>query len=112
VVFHSLSKRSNLPGLRSGFVAGDPALLSRFLLYRTYHGSAMSVPTQLASIAAWDEDGHAAFNRELYRAKYAGVLPVLAPVLASSGPPGRSTSGPTSAATTNASRASCSRRRT
>ena len=81
VVFHSLSKRSNLPGLRSGFVAGDPALLSRFLLYRTYHGSAMSVPTQLASIAAWDEDGHAAANRELYRAKYAGVLPVLAPVL-------------------------------
>ncbi len=81
VVFHSLSKRSNLPGLRSGFVAGDPALLSRFLLYRTYHGSAMSVPTQLASVAAWDDDGHAAVNRELYRAKYAGVLPVLAPVL-------------------------------
>jgi len=81
VVFHSLSKRSNLPGLRSGFVAGDPALLSRFLLYRTYHGSAMSVPTQLASVAAWEDDAHAAANRDLYRAKYAGVLPVLAPVL-------------------------------
>jgi N-succinyldiaminopimelate aminotransferase len=81
VVFHSLSKRSNLPGLRSGFVAGDPALLSRFLLYRTYHGSAMSVPTQLASVAAWNEDGHAAVNRAQYRAKYSGVLPVLAPVL-------------------------------
>jgi N-succinyldiaminopimelate aminotransferase len=88
VVFHSLSKRSNLPGLRSGFVAGDPTLLARFLLYRTYHGSAMSVPTQLASIAAWDEDGHAAANRELYRAKYAGVLPVLAPVLALDRPAG------------------------
>jgi N-succinyldiaminopimelate aminotransferase len=81
VVFHSLSKRSNLPGLRSGFVAGDPALLARFLLYRTYHGSAMAVPTQLASIAAWDDDAHVAANRELYRAKYAGVMPVLAPVL-------------------------------
>ena len=81
IAFHSLSKRSNLPGLRSGFVAGDPALLSRFLLYRTYHGSAMPVPTQLASIAAWDDDGHVAANRELYRAKYAGVLPVLSPVL-------------------------------
>jgi N-succinyldiaminopimelate aminotransferase len=81
VVFHSLSKRSNLPGLRSGFVAGDPALLARFLLYRTYHGSAMAVPTQLASIAAWDDDAHVAVNRELYRAKYAGVMPVLAPVL-------------------------------
>ncbi|MCU0759785.1 MAG: succinyldiaminopimelate transaminase [Steroidobacteraceae bacterium] len=81
VVFHSLSKRSNLPGLRSGFVAGDPALLARFLLYRTYHGSAMAVPTQLASIAAWDDDAHVAANRELYSAKFAGVLPVLAPVL-------------------------------
>ncbi len=81
IVFHSLSKRSNLPGLRSGFVAGDPALLSRFLLYRTYHGSAMPVPTQLASLAAWDDDAHVAVNRELYRAKYAGVLPVLAQVL-------------------------------
>lgn len=81
VVFHSLSKRSNLPGLRSGFVAGDPALLARFLLYRTYHGSAMAVPTQLASIAAWDDDAHVAVNRELYRAKYDGVMPVLAPAL-------------------------------
>ncbi len=88
VVFHSLSKRSNLPGLRSGFVAGDPALLSRFLLYRTYHGSAMSVPTQLASVAAWEDDAHAAANRDLYRAKYAGVLPVLAPVLQLARPAG------------------------
>ena len=81
VVFHSLSKRSNLPGLRSGFVAGDPALLARFLLYRTYHGSAMPVPTQLASIAAWNDDAHVAVNRGLYRAKYSAVMPVLAPVL-------------------------------
>ena len=81
VVFHSLSKRSSVPGLRSGFVAGDPRILSRFLLYRTYHGSAMAVPTQLASIAAWDEDTHAAANRRLYQEKYAQVLPILHPVL-------------------------------
>jgi N-succinyldiaminopimelate aminotransferase len=81
VVFHSLSKRSSVPGLRSGFVAGDPAILKAYLLYRTYHGCAMPVPTQLASIAAWDDDAHAAANRALYREKYARVLPVLAPVL-------------------------------
>lgn len=81
VVFHSLSKRSSLPGLRSGFVAGDPAVLARFLLYRTYHGGAMSVPTQLASAAAWNDDAHAAANRALYLEKFARVLPVLAPVL-------------------------------
>jgi len=81
VVFHSLSKRSSVPGLRSGFVAGDPQILKRFLLYRTYHGSAMAVPTQLASVAAWNEDGHAAANRQLYREKFARVLPILAPVL-------------------------------
>lgn len=81
VVFHSLSKRSSVPGLRSGFVAGDPEIMGRFLLYRTYHGSAMAVPTQLASIAAWDEDEHAAENRRLYIEKFARVLPILAPVM-------------------------------
>jgi N-succinyldiaminopimelate aminotransferase len=81
VVFHSLSKRSSVPGLRSGFVAGDPAILKPYLLYRTYHGCAMPVPTQLASIAAWNEDAHAAANRALYREKYERVLPILAPVL-------------------------------
>ncbi|MEZ5488491.1 MAG: succinyldiaminopimelate transaminase [Steroidobacteraceae bacterium] len=88
IVFHSLSKRSNLPGLRSGFVAGDPARLARFLLYRTYHGSAMAVPTQLASVAAWSDDAHVVANRELYRAKYAGVLPILGPVLGVERPAG------------------------
>ena len=81
VVFHSLSKRSSVPGLRSGFVAGDPAILGRYLLYRTYHGCAMPIPTQLASIAAWSDDAHAADNRALYREKYARVLPILQPVL-------------------------------
>lgn len=81
VVFHSLSKRSNLPGLRSGFVAGDADLLQGFLLYRTYHGSAMPVPTQLASIAAWQDEAHVAENRALYRAKFDAVLGILQPVL-------------------------------
>jgi N-succinyldiaminopimelate aminotransferase len=81
MVFHSLSKRSSVPGLRSGFVAGDPALIAKFLLYRTYHGSAMPQPTQRASIAAWSEDTHATANRALYREKYGRVLPILAPVL-------------------------------
>lgn len=81
VVFHSLSKRSSVPGLRSGFVAGDPEIMARFLLYRTYHGSAMAVPTQLASIAAWDDDAHAAANRHLYQEKFERVLPILSSVL-------------------------------
>jgi N-succinyldiaminopimelate aminotransferase len=81
VVFHSLSKRSSVPGLRSGFVAGDPALIARFLLYRTYHGSAMALPTQLASVAAWNDDAHAAQNRRLYQEKFERVLPILSPVL-------------------------------
>jgi len=81
LVFHSLSKRSSVPGLRSGFVAGDPRMVSRFLLYRTYHGSAMAIPTQLASIAAWSEDSHAARNRRLYQEKFERVLPILADVL-------------------------------
>jgi N-succinyldiaminopimelate aminotransferase len=88
VVFHSLSKRSSVPGLRSGFVAGDPAIMARFLLYRTYHGSAMPLPTQLASIAAWEDDAHAAANRRLYQQKFARVLPLLAPVMQVSAPAG------------------------
>jgi N-succinyldiaminopimelate aminotransferase len=81
VVFHSLSKRSSLPGLRSGAVAGDPELMRRFLLYRTYHGCAMPVPTQLASIAAWGDDVHVGANRRLYQEKFDRVLPILQPVL-------------------------------
>lgn len=81
VVFHSLSKRSNLPGLRSGFVAGDAQILKRFLLYRTYHGCAMPVQTQLASIAAWNDEAHVRENRDLYRAKFDAVLEILEPVL-------------------------------
>ena len=81
VVFHSLSKRSNLPGLRSGFVAGDADILKAFLLYRTYHGCAMPVQTQLASIAAWNDEIHVRANRELYRAKFDAVLEILAPVM-------------------------------
>ncbi|NBA95391.1 succinyldiaminopimelate transaminase [Pseudomonas sp. R5(2019)] len=81
VVFHSLSKRSNLPGLRSGFVAGDADILKDFLLYRTYHGCAMPVQTQLASIAAWNDEVHVRANRALYREKFDAVLEILAPVL-------------------------------
>lgn len=77
VVFNSLSKRSNVPGLRSGFVAGDAALIKAFLLYRTYHGCAMSPPTQAASIAAWDDENHVEDNRRLYREKFAAVMPLL-----------------------------------
>ncbi|WQG58672.1 succinyldiaminopimelate transaminase [Pseudomonas sp. RTB3] len=81
VVFHSLSKRSNLPGLRSGFVAGDADILKAFLLYRTYHGCAMPVQTQLASIAAWNDEEHVRANRTLYREKFDAVLAILKPVL-------------------------------
>ncbi len=81
VVFHSLSKRSNLPGLRSGFVAGDAEILKAFLLYRTYHGCAMPVQTQLASIAAWNDEAHVRDNRDLYREKFDAVLEILGPVL-------------------------------
>lgn len=81
VVFHSLSKRSNLPGLRSGFVAGDAQILKAFLLYRTYHGCAMPVQTQLASIAAWQDEAHVLANRDLYREKFDAVLDILTPVL-------------------------------
>lgn len=76
VIFHSLSKRSNLPGLRSGFVAGDAAILERYLLYRTYHGCAMAVPSQLASIVAWNDEQHVRDNRALYRNKLASFLAI------------------------------------
>jgi N-succinyldiaminopimelate aminotransferase len=80
-VFQSLSKRSSLPGLRSGFVAGDAALMKQYLLYRTYHGCAMPVPTQLASATAWADDAHVTVNRALYREKFERVLPILSSVL-------------------------------
>ena len=81
VMFTSLSKRSNVPGLRSGFVAGDARVLKDFLLYRTYHGSAMGPAVQRASIAAWGDEAHVEANRALYRAKFAQVTPLLAQVL-------------------------------
>ncbi len=81
LVFHSLSKRSNAPGLRSGFVAGDAALVKDFLRYRTYHGCAMPPATQAASIRAWQDENHVAENRRRYQAKFAAVLDILAPVL-------------------------------
>ncbi len=77
VVFSSLSKRSNVPGMRSGFVAGDARLLKQFLLYRTYHGSAMSPTVQAASAAAWADDAHVAENRAQYRAKFEQVTPII-----------------------------------
>ncbi|MBC7663321.1 MAG: succinyldiaminopimelate transaminase, partial [Caulobacter sp.] len=77
LVFTSLSKRSNVPGLRSGFVAGDAALVKAFLLYRTYHGSAMSPVVQAASEAAWRDEAHVRDNREIYRRKFAQVTPML-----------------------------------
>ena len=77
VVFSSLSKRSNAPGLRSGFVAGDPALIRKFLLYRTYHGSAMSLAVQAASVAAWSDEAHVSENRRLYAEKYKACLPLV-----------------------------------
>jgi len=81
LVFHSLSKRSNLPGLRSGFVAGDSTVLAHYLQYRTYHGCALPPPTQSASVAAWGDEAHVAENRALYRQKFDAVLQILAPVL-------------------------------
>jgi len=77
VVFNSLSKRSNVPGLRSGFVAGDAEVIKQFLLYRTYHGSAMNPAVQAASAAAWRDEGHVHENRRLYREKFATVMPML-----------------------------------
>jgi N-succinyldiaminopimelate aminotransferase len=81
VSFSSLSKRSNVPGMRSGFVAGDATLMAKFLLYRTYHGSALSPVVSTASIAAWNDEAHVIDNRSQYRAKFDAVLPILEPVL-------------------------------
>lgn len=81
IVFHSLSKRSNLPGLRSGFVAGDASVLKGFLKYRTYHGCAMPIHNQLASIAAWQDEAHVVENRTAYRAKFEAVVPILREVM-------------------------------
>ncbi|MEN9587432.1 MAG: hypothetical protein RIT15_1007 [Pseudomonadota bacterium] len=81
IAFTSLSKRSNVPGMRSGFVAGDAAWIKAFLLYRTYHGSAMSGTVQAASLEAWDDEEHVVANRAEYRAKFAAVTPVLEAVM-------------------------------
>ncbi|MAX53202.1 MAG: succinyldiaminopimelate transaminase [Methylophaga sp.] len=86
VVFHSLSKRSNAPGLRSGFVAGDADILKQFLRYRTYHGCSMPPATQAASITAWNDEDHVVHNRELYLEKFNAVLEILAPVMSVSMP--------------------------
>lgn len=77
VMFSSLSKRSNVPGMRSGFVAGDADILKKFLLYRTYHGCAMSPPIHAASVAAWQDEAHVTENRRLYREKFAAVTGIL-----------------------------------
>lgn len=84
--FSSLSKRSNVPGLRSGFVAGDAELIRQFLSYRTYHGTAMSPVASKASVAAWNDEAHVAENRRLYREKFAAVIPILQPHLKVSWP--------------------------
>jgi N-succinyldiaminopimelate aminotransferase len=88
IVFSSLSKRSNAPGMRSGFVAGDAALIKSFLLYRTYHGSAMSLAVQKASIAAWNDEEHVRENRRLYAEKFKQVLPMVKAPLATAMPQG------------------------
>jgi N-succinyldiaminopimelate aminotransferase len=80
-MFSSLSKRSNVPGMRSGFVAGDAAILKKFLLYRTYHGCAMAPPVQTASVAAWNDEAHVLDNRNQYREKFAACTPGIAAVL-------------------------------
>ena len=81
IVFHSLSKRSNVPGMRSGFVAGDEKLIQAFLRYRTYHGCTMPIYTQMASIVAWQDEEHVRGNRTLYRQKFDAVLDILKPVM-------------------------------
>ena len=81
VMFSSLSKRSNVPGMRSGFVAGDEKILKKFLLYRTYHGCAMAPPVQTASVAAWNDEAHVLDNRNQYRDKFAACTPQIAEVL-------------------------------
>jgi N-succinyldiaminopimelate aminotransferase len=86
LVFHSLSKRSNVPGLRSGFIAGDAEVIDRFFHYRTYHGCAMPVQHQHASIAAWRDEAHVVTNRSLYRAKFDAVLEIMGDILEVSRP--------------------------
>jgi N-succinyldiaminopimelate aminotransferase len=81
IVFSSLSKRSNVPGMRSGFVAGDPELMKKFLLYRTYSGGAMSPPVQAASCAAWNDEHHVQENRNLYKEKFHLITPLLKQVM-------------------------------
>jgi len=88
LVFHSLSKRSNAPGLRSGFVAGDARLIAQFARYRTYHGCAMPPPIQAASEAVWGDEAHVIDNRRLYREKFDAVIDILAPVLGVAKPAG------------------------
>lgn len=87
LAFHSLSKRSSLPGLRSGFVAGDAAIVAKFLQYRTYHGCAMPLPVQIASITAWEDEHHVIENRRLYQQKFKAVMEILGPVLDVACPP-------------------------
>lgn len=86
VMFSSLSKRSNVPGMRSGFVAGDAKLLKAFLLYRTYHGCAMAPPVQAASVAAWNDEAHVLDNRDQYREKFAACTPLIASALGTAMP--------------------------
>jgi len=86
VVFSSLSKRSNVPGMRSGFVAGDAGVLEKFALYRTYHGCAMNPAIQAASTAAWQDEEHVAENRRLYAEKFSSVIEILKPELPASLP--------------------------
>lgn len=81
IVFHSLSKRSNLPGMRSGFVAGDADVIGQYFKYRTYHGNAMPPAHQAASISAWNDEAHVQHNRELYRQKFELALEILSPVI-------------------------------
>ena len=81
MAFYSLSKRSSVPGLRSGFVVGDPKLIKPYLLYRTYHGCAMPPPTQQASLLAWNDESHVAENRQLYQAKFKTMMPILQSVM-------------------------------
>ena len=88
LVFHSLSKRSSLPGMRSGFTAGDAKLIEKFRLYRTYHGCAMPLPVQAASIIAWQDEQHVKQNRDLYRQKFALAKDILSPVTEISMPEG------------------------
>ncbi|WP_198265958.1 succinyldiaminopimelate transaminase [sulfur-oxidizing endosymbiont of Gigantopelta aegis] len=87
VAFNSLSKRSNVPGLRSGYIAGDAEIIKKFLLYRTYHGSAMPITTQYASIACWQDENHVLANRDAYREKYKAFIEILNPVIEIHAPP-------------------------